>query len=190
MKRLLITSLFILVAVPSFAATAINLDVDANSAVDVVYGGTNATTAAGALTNLGAASGLASRIVANFDGGGTTAIVQDSKCIITVPFACTITGGQILASKKLGTSGTVSIVVNIWREAIATNFDGGSSHPAVGDKITASAPPTITAANRAAIDPATWGAGATLAKGDILVFNVDSVTDAVICNVVLYVNKL
>ena len=129
------------------------------------------------------------RIVATFNGGGTTAIVQDEKAVITVPFNCVVTGGQIVASKKLGTSGTVSIEVDIWREATATNYDGGSSHPAITDTICAAACPAVAAGNRAAIDPATWGAGATLAKGDILVFNVDSVTDTVIANVVLYVTK-
>lgn len=133
--------------------------------------------------------GGADRIGAYFDGGGTTAIAENTKAVVTVPYNCTIVGGQILASKKLGTSGVVTISVDIWREATATNYDGGSSHPAVADSICAAAIPTVTAANRAAIDPSTWGAGATLAQGDILVFNANTITDAVVASVALYVNK-
>ena len=40
----------------AFNAWALDIDVDNNNAVDIAYGGTNATTSAGALTNLGAAA--------------------------------------------------------------------------------------------------------------------------------------
>jgi hypothetical protein len=130
------------------------------------------------------------RITATFDGGGTTAIVAGMKAVMTVPFACTITGGQILASKKLGTAGVVSIKVNIWREATPANYDGGSLHPAVTDTICGSGTcPTVTAANAAAIVLTSWDS-VTLAKGDILIFNAETVTDTVLANVTLYVNKI
>lgn len=52
--RYLILFLAILALIPPVAYTLINVDVDSNNAVDVDKGGTNATTASAALTNLGA----------------------------------------------------------------------------------------------------------------------------------------
>jgi hypothetical protein len=129
------------------------------------------------------------RLTVTFDGGGTTAIAANKKAVMTVPFNCTITGGQLLASKALGTAGVVSIAIGIWREATPANYDGASSHPVVGDSITTGGTkPTVTAGNRAAVSVASW-ASVTLLKGEVLVFNADSVTDTVIANLTLYVTK-
>ena len=62
-----------------------------------------------------------------------------------------------------------SIVVDIWKKAYAT------FPPADGDSITAAAPPTITTAQKSQDSTLTdWTTAIT--AGDILAFNVDSIT--------------
>lgn len=84
---------------------------------------------------------------------------------IEVPFACTITESTLLADQ------TGSVVVNVWRTTYASYAPG--THPVAGDKITGSAPPTITADVKAQ-DSTLTGWTLSLSAGDILAFNVDS----------------
>jgi hypothetical protein len=100
-------------------------------------------------------------LLVEIDEGGapiTTGIKGD----VTLGFAATITAWTLLADQ----SG--SVVVNIWKDTYA-NYP-----PAVADKITASAPPTMAAAAKATNSTLT---GWTTAIGatDTLRFNVDSV---------------
>lgn len=109
------------------------------------------------------------------DGGGA-AITTGQKGHLRIPFACEIERVTLLADQ----SG--SIVVNIWKDTYA-NFP-----PLVGDKITASAPPTITTAQKSKDTTLTdWTK--TIAAGDILAFNVDSVTDIERVTLALKVKK-
>lgn len=101
------------------------------------------------------------------DGGGAT-ITTGMKGYLEIPFACTINRSTLLADQ----SG--SIVVNIWKTTYSA-FDAGSTHPVVGDKITASAPPTLSTATKAQ-DSTLTGWTTSISAGDILAFNVDSVT--------------
>lgn len=101
------------------------------------------------------------------DGGGAT-ITTGVKGYLEIPFACTINRSTLLADQ----SG--SIVVNIWKTTYSA-FDAGSTHPVVGDKITASAPPTLSTATKAQ-DSTLTGWTTSISAGDILAFNVDSVT--------------
>lgn len=101
------------------------------------------------------------------DGGGAT-ITTGVKGYITVDYAATILQATLLADQ----SG--SIVVNIWKCTYA-QFDAGSTHPVAGDKITASAPPTITTATKSQ-DSTLTGWTVAISAGDILAFNVDSIT--------------
>jgi len=96
------------------------------------------------------------------DGGGST-ITTGVKGFLEIPFDCTINRATLLADQ----SG--SIVVNIWKDTYA-NFP-----PTVADKITASAPPTIASATKAQ-DSTLTGWTTTITAGDVLAFNVDSVT--------------
>jgi hypothetical protein len=96
------------------------------------------------------------------DGGGAT-ITTGVKGYLEVPFACTVTAARLFADQ----SG--SIVVNVWKDTYA-NFP-----PLVADKITASAPPTISSATKSQ-DTTLTGWTTAIAAGDILAFNVDSVT--------------
>lgn len=98
------------------------------------------------------------------DGGGS-AITTGVKGEIEIPFACALTGWSLL----LDQSG--SIVIDIWKDTYA-------NYPPTGaDSITASDKPTVSSATKAQ-DLAPTGWTTTVAAGDILRFNVDSVATA------------
>jgi len=78
------------------------------------------------------------------------------------PFACTILGATLLADQ----SG--SVVVDIWK----TPYSGYP--PDSGDSIVASAPPTITTAEKSQ-DTTLAGWTVAIDAGDTLMFNIDSV---------------
>jgi hypothetical protein len=109
------------------------------------------------------------------DGGGS-AITTGEKGHLEIPFACEIERVTLLAD----VSG--SIVINIWKDTYA-NFP-----PAVGDKITADAPPTITTAVKSQ-DATLTGWTKTIAAGDILAFNVDSAATVTRVTLALKVKK-
>ena len=96
------------------------------------------------------------------DGGGE-AITTGEKGHLEIPFACTVERATLLADQ----SG--SIVVDIWKDTYI-NFP-----PTVADTITASAKPTISAAQKSQ-DSTLTGWTKSIADGDILAFNVDSCT--------------
>lgn len=97
-----------------------------------------------------------------FDGGGST-ITTGIKGDILVDFACHITSATLLANA----SG--SFVVDIWKSTYA-------GFPSVdANSITASAPPTLSSAIKSQ-DVTLTGWNKDIAAGDILRFNVDSVT--------------
>lgn len=94
------------------------------------------------------------------DGGGS-AITTGEKGHLEIPFACTINRATLLADQ----SG--SIVIDIWKDSYA-NFP-----PDNADSITASAPPTLSSAQKSQDSTLTdWTTAIT--AGDILAFNVDS----------------
>jgi len=94
------------------------------------------------------------------DGGGE-AITTGEKGHLEIPFACTIKQVTMEADQ----SG--SIVVDIWKDTYA-NFP-----PTDADSITASAPPTISSAQKSQ-DSTLAGWTKSISSGDILAFNVDS----------------
>jgi len=95
------------------------------------------------------------------DGGGS-AITTGQKGHLEIPFACTIQAATLLADA----SG--SIVIDIWKDTYA-NFP-----PTDVDSITASAPPTLSSAQKSQ-DTTLTGWTTAITAGDILAFNVDSV---------------
>lgn len=96
------------------------------------------------------------------DGGGS-AITTGIKGDIEIPFACTINQVTMLADQ----SG--SIVVDLWKDTYA-------NYPAtIADTITAAAKPTITTATKSQNSTLT-GWTTAVAAGDIIRFNVDSIT--------------
>lgn len=95
------------------------------------------------------------------DGGGAAITTGAKKVYLTVPFDCTITKVRLLAD----VSG--SIVLDIWNDTYA-NFP-----PTVADTITASAKPTLSAAQKSE-DATLTGWSKDLSAGNILEINVDS----------------
>lgn len=95
--------------------------------------------------------------------GGNSVIMTGIKHYIRIPFSCTIISVTLLADQ------TGSIVVDIWKDTYA-NFP-----PTDADSITASTPPTISG-NIKSEDVVLSGWTTTINAGDILGFNVDSIT--------------
>ena len=109
-------------------------------------------------------------------GDGTNEISTGVAGDIEVPYACTIVSAELYADQ----SG--SIVIDIWKDTHA-NFP-----PTNDDSITASAPPTLSSADHGQ-DTTLTGWTKSLSKGDILRFNVDSVTTCTRVTLVLRVTK-
>ena len=98
------------------------------------------------------------------DGGGSV-ITTGAKGCVQVDQAGTIVAATLLAAD--GLSG--SIVVDIWKDTYANH------PPTDADSITASAPPTISSAVKSQ-DTTLTGWTTSITAGDILFFNVDSVS--------------
>jgi len=109
------------------------------------------------------------------DGGGST-ITTGIKGSLEIPYDCTIT------SATLAADASGSIVIDVWKDTYA-NYP-----PTVADTITAAAKPTITTATKST-DATLTGWTTTLAKGDILRFNVDSVDTHKLVTLTLQVTK-
>lgn len=105
------------------------------------------------------------------DGGGS-AITTGVKGFIEIPYACTISRNTVL----LAQSG--SIVIDVWKDTYA-NYP-----PTVADTITASAKPTVTTATKSQ-DATLTGWTTSVTAGDILGFNVDSITTATRAHLIL-----
>lgn len=96
-------------------------------------------------------------------GNGDSVITTGVKGDIEIPFAMTITGWTLVAD----VSG--SIVIDVWKDTYA-NFP-----PTVADTIAGSEKPTLSsAAKNQDLSLSTWTT--SIAAGDILRFNVDSIT--------------
>lgn len=110
------------------------------------------------------------------DGGGE-AITTGEKGHLEIPFKCEIQRVTLLADQ----SG--SAVIDIWKDTYA-NFP-----PTDADSITASAPPTLSSAQKSQ-DATLTGWTKTIAAGDVLAFNVDSATTVERLTLVLKVKKI
>lgn len=127
-------------------------------------GPTGATGATGATGMTGPAQTFGLEMVID---NQAVAISTGIKLVVEVPFACTITQAELLADQ------TGSIVVNIWKCTYA-QYDPPTT-PTSANKITASAPPTISSAKKAT-DSTLTGWTTAIAAGDVLTINVDSCT--------------
>lgn len=135
-----------------------NITITTNAATDTI---TIAATGGGSST---AAIGY------TINGGGTTITTGLAGNGVSIPFNATITAVTMQANT------TGSIVIDIWKDSYA-NFP-----PTVADSICGSAKPTITSSNKSQ-DSTLTGWTTSITAGDILYFNVDSVSS--IANVVL-----
>lgn len=96
-------------------------------------------------------------------GDGINVISTGVAGDVSVPFAATITGALLFADT------TGSIVVDVWKDTFS-NYP-----PTAGDKITASAPPTISSDVKSS-DTTLTGWTVDISAGDCLRFNVTSVS--------------
>jgi hypothetical protein len=114
------------------------------------------------------------------DGNGA-ALTTGVKGYLICPFNATITGVTLLGDQ----SG--SIVVDIWK-CTEAQFDAGSTHPVVGDSITASSKPTITTATKYN-DTTLSGWTTTVTAGDIFAYDISSVSSFQRVTVALQANR-
>ena len=106
--------------------------------------------------------GIVDQFSLELDGNGSV-LTTGQKGYTQLQYACTINSWTILADQ----SG--SIVIDIWKDVLA-NYP-----PTDADSITASAPPTLAAATYATSATLT-GWTTAVSAGDVLGFNVDSVS--------------
>ncbi len=109
------------------------------------------------------------------DGGGSV-IEVGQKGHLVCPFSGAIQSVELEADQ----SG--SIVIDIWKD-IYSNYP-----PTDADSITASAPPTISSAQKAK-DSTLTGWTTQVAKDDILAFNVDSCTTITRVTITIHVKR-
>lgn len=115
------------------------------------------------------------RIVgAVLDGGGSVLTTGAKKAYVSIPLAGTITKWRILAD----VSG--SIVIDIWK-ALYANYP-----PTVANTITASALPTVSSAIKNESSTLT-GWTTSVAAGDVLEFNINSVTTITRARIELFI---
>lgn len=91
---------------------------------------------------------------------------------LVVPFDMEVSQ-FILTGSDLAGGAAGSVVVDIWK-CTQSDYDGGATHPVVGDSITGSNIPTITNGTITVDTPSGWTA-VTLTEGDILWYNINSV---------------
>jgi hypothetical protein len=113
----------------------------------------------GVIGNTGAVTASVLFQISNDGASLTTGIKGD----VVIPFNATITEWSLLADQ------TGSAVVDIWKDTY------GNYPPTVGDSITGSAKPTITSSDKGQSSTLT-GWTTTVNAGDILRFNIDSVS--------------
>lgn len=97
------------------------------------------------------------------DGGGAV-ITTGVKGYLRVPVAMTITGWEITADQSGST------VIDVWKDTYA-NYP-----PTVADAIFTTKPTLSSVIKNQNLAPTFVGAGATVAAGDYIAFNVDSAT--------------
>jgi hypothetical protein len=143
-------------------------------------GPTGATGATGVTGNTGpTGTGLVSDITFVIDGGGSV-LSTGVKGYLPVDFNCTILQAEMLADQ----SG--SVIVDIWKCTYA-NFNPGT-HPVDADTIASATPPTISTTYKSQDSTLTsWTT--TITAGDVLAFNVDSVTTITRVTVTLKVQR-
>jgi hypothetical protein len=115
-------------------------------------------------------------ITIRIDGGGATITTGAKSLRLRVPYACTITGWELVADQ----SG--SAVVDIWKDTYA-NYP-----PTNADSITGSAKPTLSTQDKAQSSTLT-GWVTSLAAGDYIEIEVESATSVQVLTLTLTVAR-
>lgn len=113
------------------------------------------------------------------DGNGGVIAVNTIGTLV-VPFDGTITGWQIMEISSTPVSS--SIVVDVWKDTYA-NYP-----PTVGDAIFTTLPTLSSAIKNRNLSP-TFVADGAVTSGDILKFNVDSVSSALKVQVIIFITR-
>lgn len=100
--------------------------------------------------------------------GGAVLATGLQRGLLRVDFACTITKWEIYGDQA------GAIVVDIWRTTHSAYAPG--THPVDADSITGSVQPTISVSASKAEGTTFTGWNVTLDEGDLLAFNIDSVS--------------
>lgn len=156
-----------------FADSVLLADIPDLLAIEALSGTSGALTKTAA--NTWALDNLTTNVMFAKDNNGSvfaTGIAGDFQ----IPFACTITGVFLLADQ------TGSMVIDLWKDTYA-NYP-----PTDIDTITASAPVTISSTNKAT-DTTLTGWTTSVAAGDIIRVNIDSVTAITRFTLVLRVKR-
>ncbi len=111
-----------------------------------------------------------------FDGGGS-AITANTKRYLSVPFNATIKSWRLVADQ----SG--SIVIDVWKDTYA-NFP-----PTVADTIAGSEKPTLSTATKSEDTDLTTWQSLEITQGDVLGFNVDSITTITVATLQIIVEQ-
>lgn len=171
-------------------ADVTDMSTDARSLLQMAYSAMRTALGLATIATSASASDLASGTVPSarlstnertaglswsIDGGGAT-IATGNKRGIRVPFA-----GEI-KSWSIGLDQSGSIVIDVWKDTHA-NYP-----PLVGATIAASAKPTVSGA-QAANSATLTGWNTSVAAGDWLFFNVESVSNAQFATIVLEIEK-
>lgn len=109
--------------------------------------------------------------------GAGSVISTGIKAYLKIPYDCTITSSEIVADK------TGSIIIDIWRDTY------GNFPPTDADSITASAPPTLSSAQKSQ-DSTLLGWQSSLTGGHYLAFNVDSATTVTQATLTLTISRI
>jgi hypothetical protein len=127
----------------------------------------------GVIKRSGSTSGA---ITFQINGGGAAIAAGEQPISFRVPFACTITGWELVADAA------GSIIIDIWKDSYA-NFP-----PTNGDSIVASAKPTLTAQIKAQSSTLT-GWSTALNAGDYIKLEVESAATVQLVSLTLTVTR-
>jgi hypothetical protein len=120
-------------------------------------------------------------IRAEIDGGGA---VPAAGTIARVVADCS---GTITAATVLMLDLSGSVVLDV-RKCTYAQYDGGGTHPVTADKISASAPPTVTTAWKS-VDTTLTGWTLAVTAGDVFEFAVSSISTVTHFVVILSITK-
>lgn len=142
--------------------------------------GSSGTSGTSGINGSSGTSGVSATALGSFgitiDGGGSV-ITTGIKGYITIPYSGTITGWNILGDA------TGSIVIDVWK----TSFAGAP--PTVADSITGTSKPTMSSVVKNEDNTISGWSNTSITAGDVVGFNVDSVSTLTRVNLSIKITK-